>query len=331
MSVEAHTFLPPSHQRMLEPYLQFEQGQAEMGSGDQPIHEQAKSQTWQLMIASARDSRSIKKAGEALPSRIRSVDDLKTHLHYQALETVIHDRQLFFIVQNLGVAAGVAEAEGHDAFAWAKEKGEETILFRARHATTELLKASNWLYASGMFEGDPSSVSVWDRTLEAQRRRGAGGPKIVNAAWKEAELLSGKAQEAGVAQAPEPPFKPSRFGLLNLFKAVRHVKNELQAVSSSDELVSMYEAVANPMIAGMNPPLQLDENTIARSVGTLTKTVKHVENAANVDSKIAEDPRTLYLSFLVKHLRSSAAVRTERTAFARLIERTAANTAHQIS
>lgn len=333
MSAEApaQSFLPQTHQRVLDPYARFEEAQPGLGNRNGIYHDFVP-QMHSLIIATARVSKDVKRVHRRLPRNISSSGDLEKHLQYDALVRVMHDRQLFFMVQALAVTTGIDEAEGGEVATWAKEKGKEAVMFRARHATTELLKASELLFMSEAFDGDTSTQSVWSRTLEAQRKSNVSGPKIVKNAWDEASSLRAKALEAGEAQQPDLPIKPSRFGLVNLYKSVKYVRGEVQdSDSSSVSLMNAFESLANPFLASMSPPLELDANAIARVTGTLTKTAKHVENAATVNSKIAEDPRTRYFSFLIRKLGASAAIHTEITAFTRLIDRTTTDSSARLA
>jgi hypothetical protein len=225
------------------------------------------------------------------------------------------------------LVTGDMEANDPDNAPAGYEAGEETILKRAQHTASSLLRATDVIYRGY----DDAPDSAWDKTLAAQRsrtRKAKAGPKIKNAENQQFTELRIAALETPIHEVSmqDLPFKPSRFGVITFLRAAKAAKAELPSGQETSGVVLLEKTkyMASLASAGQPTPLELTPVEIAQVMGTATKVLKHIRNAARADASIATDPTVRYLSFMMSGLGGGYAINSEMTAFQRKARQTAA-------
>lgn len=306
-------FMPVEYERVIEPLDRL----VEVNPTDMN-ERNTRQQMMGSAIRVARSNGFVRQEMARLPDTFESDENLEQLLQLDCLGSVTRDRTLQFIVQSLAIMSGEAQAEGEtDAAERARDLGDQAILTRARTNVTHLLAGS--LIMLGASDEPAASDSIWRRTLDAHKKKRLPSPSISRNNWVETRHLADQAGEQDI-NGPELPIKIGSSRILNAVRFVRYMRKQSKAISGSsfDELASLMSSMVDLHSAGGRIPLELDEQTLTRALSTLSKTMKHVRNAADIDPSIASEVPARYMAYLLPELSAGCAVKTERKAFDRI-------------
>jgi hypothetical protein len=313
-------FLPPAYEEVLEHSRQVRQ------AWDDPSHHNLSpsfrlaGQVGRVLSLAHEQASFIRTEAADLPGEITSSSDLGERLQFQAARAVLQDQCFTESSHALAVLTGATRPADSATIERGYELGEGLVLFRAQHTASTILRAMGALFTHYPEAGQTSSV--WQRTLNTNVR----DPVIHDRAWEEFVRLY---QQAGEATAsPQQLVKPSRFSAVTFLRAAKMIREtkapgpEKKSISEGGYLEKV-GAVIDRQTAALPTPLEINQNTILRSMSTATKVVRRVRNAGAVDPTIAADPTARYAAYMLSQLSGAYSINAEKGAFDRKVKATA--------